>query len=122
MGAQGSIPNCTKSTKQHVYTPNQLRSVGKQYKNGNKPRILPFGTIRQIRDICLNKKKHRKNLNRHFFKQIRINNKNLTEVNYDDRDRDDSTKYLRIGMVNTKSIKNKQELVLETINRYNLDL
>ena len=122
MGAQGSRPNCTKSTKQHVYTPNQLISVGKQYKNGNKPRILQLGAIRQIRDLHLNKKKHRKNLHMHSFKQIRINNKNPTEVNYDDRDRDDSTKYLRIGRVNTRSIKNIQELVLEMINRCNLDL
>ena len=122
MGAQGSRPNCTKSTEQHVYTPNQLRSIGKQYKSGNGPGILPFGAIRQIRDLCLNKKKHRKSLHRHSFKQIGINNKNLAEVNYDDRDGDDSTKYLRIGTVNTRSIKSKQELVLETINRYNLDL
>ena len=121
MGAQGSRTNCTKSTKQHVYTPNQLRSIGKQYKNGNKPRILPFGAIRQIRDLCLKTKKHRKTLHRHSFKQIRINHKNLTAVNYDDRDGDDSTKCLGIGTVNTRSIKNKQELVLETINRYNLN-
>ena len=51
MGVQRSKPNCTKSTKQHVYTPNQLRSIGKQYKNGSKPGILPFGAIRQIRDL-----------------------------------------------------------------------
>ena len=122
MGAQGSRPNCTKSTKQHVYASDQLRSIGKQYRNGNKPRILPFEAIRQIRGLCLNKVKHRKNLHRHSFKQIGINNKNLTEVNYDEGDGDDSSKYLRIETVNTRSIKNKQELVLETINRYNLDL
>ena len=121
---QGSRPNCIKSTKQYVYTPNQLRSIGKQYKNGNKPKILPFGAIRQIRDPCLNKRnkrKYRTNLWRHLFKQTRINHKNLKQVNYDDRDGDDPTKYLRIGTINTRSIKNKQELVLETINRYNLD-
>ena len=44
------------------------------------------------------------------------------EINYDDNDGGDSTKYLRIGTVNTRSIKKKQELVLETINTYNLDL
>ena len=33
-----------------------------------------------------------------------------------------TTKYLRIGTVNTRSIKNKQEVVLEMLNRYNLDL
>ena len=60
MGEQGSRPNCTKLTKQHGYTPNQLRSIGKQYKNGNKPRILPFGAIRQIRDLHLNKRNKRK--------------------------------------------------------------
>ena len=51
-----------------------------------------------------------------------VNNKNLIEVNFDDRDGDDSTKYLRIGTANTRSIKNRQKLVLEMINRYNLDL
>ena len=123
--AQGSRPNCTESTKQHVYTPNQLRSIGKQYKNGNKLRILPFGAIRQIRDLCLNKRnkrKYRKNLHRHLFKQTRIYHKNLKEVNYDDRDGDDPTKYLRIVTVNTRSIKNKQKIVLEAIRRYSLDL
>ena len=127
--AQGSRPNCTESTKQHVYTPNQLRSIGKQYKNGNKPRILPFGTIRQIRGLHVNRRNRRKNrkyLCKHLFKQARINYKNLKEVNYkvnyDDRDWDDPTKYLRIGTVNTTSIKNKQEIVLEAINRYNLNL
>ena len=58
--AQGSRPNCTKSTKKHVYTPNQLRSIGgKQYKNGNKPRILPFGAIWQYRNLHLNKIKEK---------------------------------------------------------------
>ena len=126
---QGSRPNCTESTKQHVYTPNQLISIGKHYKNGNKPRILPFGAIRPIRDLCLNKRnkrKYRRNLHRHLFKQTGINHKNLKEVNYkvnyDDRDWGDCTKYLGIGTVNTRSIKNKQEIVLEATNRYNLDL
>ena len=63
MGVQGSRPNCTKSTKQYVYTSNQLRSIGKQYKYGNKPQILPFAAIRQIRDLCLNKKKNTRKTN-----------------------------------------------------------
>ena len=71
----GSGPNCTNSTKQHVYTPNQLRSTGKQYKMETNQEILPFGAIRLIRDLHLNKKKHRKNLHMHPFKQIRINHK-----------------------------------------------
>ena len=94
--AQGSRPNCTESTKQHVYTPNKLRSIGKQYKNGKKARILPFGAIRQIGDLCLNKRNCRKNLHRHLFKQTRINHKKLKEVNYDDRDGDDPLNILEL--------------------------
>ena len=52
MGAQGSRLNCTKSTKQHVYTPNQLRSNGQQYK---KCKQTEYTTI-TIRDLHLNKK------------------------------------------------------------------
>ena len=51
-----------------------------------------------------------------------VNNKNLIKVNFDDRDGDDPTNYLWIETANTRSIKNKKELVLEMINRYNIDL
>ena len=138
-GQHLTAPNQLGSMSMHrdqdLTAPNQLNNIStheinsdqlKNNKNGNKPRILPFGAIWQIRDLCLNKKKnkrkYRKNLHMHLLKQTGVNHKNLKEVNYDDRDREDPIKYLRIGTVNTDSIKNKQEIVLEAINRYHLDL
>ena len=38
MGAQWSRPHCTKSTKQYIYTSNQLRSIGEQYKRETNPK------------------------------------------------------------------------------------
>ena len=123
---QESRSTCTEPTKQYVYTSDQLRSIGKQYEYDNIPRILPFGAIRQIRDLHLNRRKSRKNPHKHLFKQTGTNYTNWKEVNYkvnyNDRDWDNPNKYLRIGTANTRSIKNKQEIVWEAINRYNLDL
>ena len=56
---QGSRCNIAVPTEHYVYTSNQLRLIGKQYKDKNIPRILPFGAIRQIRDLCLNRKKQK---------------------------------------------------------------
>ena len=123
---QESRSTCTGPTKQYVYASDQLRLIGKQYEYEKIPRILPFGTIRQIRNLCHNRRNPRKNLHKQLLKQIATNYANLKEViykvDYNDRDWDDPTKYLRIGMANTRSITNKQEIVWEAINRYNLDL
>ena len=65
-----------------VYTSDQLRLIGKLYEYENIPRILPFGAIRQIRDLCLNRRNRRKgkkNPHKHLFKQTETNYTNLKE-------------------------------------------
>ena len=48
--------NYPKPDKDYVYTPDQLRLIDKQYMERNTPKMLPFGAVRQIRDLCLNRR------------------------------------------------------------------
>ena len=80
--------------------------------------ILPFSTIEIVRKLKINKRPSKlgSRLNNYTSK---VNTKNLKQVNLGTNQT--KTSNVRVGTVNTRSVKNKSDLIIETSKLENLD-
>ena len=109
---------CTE--RRPIYTRQQLLDIRDIVKLDNKYSKIPFETINLVRKFKINKRPSKLDRERPTFKQTKIQPNNLVNIEI----KDDSklvSNHIRIATINTRSIKNKVELVLENSNLQNLD-
>ena len=109
---------CTE--RRPIYTRQQLLDIRDIVKLDNKYSKIPFETINLVRKFKINKRPSKLDRERPTFKQTKIQPSNLVNIEI----KDDSklvSNHIRIATINTRSIKNKVELVLENSNLQNLD-
>ena len=99
------------------YTREQLINMSNKLKLC-KYSILPFSTIEIVRKLKINKRPSKlgSRLNNYTSK---VNTKNLIQVNLGTNQT--KTSNVRVGTVNTRSVKNKSDLIIETSKLENLD-
>ena len=103
-----------------TYTRQQLLDIKNLVKLDNRYSKIPFETINLVRKFKINKRPSKLDRERPTIKQTKIQPSNLVNIEI----REDSkliSNHIRIATVNTRSIKNKVELVLENSNLQNLD-
>ena len=103
-----------------TYTRQQLLDIKNLVKLDNRYSKIPFETINLVRKFKINKCPSKLDRERPTIKQTKIQPSNLVNIEI----REDSklvSNHIRIATVNTRSIKNKVELVLENSNLQNLD-
>ena len=99
------------------YTREQLINMSSKLKSC-KYSILPFSAIETIRKLKINKRPSKlgSRLNNYTSK---VNTKNLVQIHLGVNQI--KTSNVRVGTVNTRSVKNKSDLVIETSKLENLD-
>ena len=99
------------------YTREQLINMSSKLKSC-KYSILPFSAIKTIRKLKMNKRPSKlgSRLNNYTSK---VNTKNLVQIHLGVNQI--KTSNVRVGTVNTRSVKNKSDLVIETSKLENLD-
>ena len=80
--------------------------------------ILPFGTIKKIRELGVNKCKARKYNSRFLHKPKKVNTKNLIQINTTKKNNSNN---IRIATINARSGKNKQLQIAKTAELQNID-
>ena len=103
-----------------TYTRQQLLDIKNLVKLDNRYSKIPFETINLVRKYKINKHPSKLDRERPTIKQTKIQPNNLVNIEI----REDNklvSNHIRIATVNTRSIKNKVELVLENSNLQNLD-
>ena len=98
-----------------MYTRDQLFEFKNKLKLDNLYSILHYETITRVRNLKINKRP-RKQDTRKLEKRI-VNTKNLARL----RNSPNLSNNIQIGTVNTRSIRNKTQLVLENSRLENLD-
>ena len=100
----------------------ELIDLKKMAKTGNLSGF-PFGTIRRIRELKIQKKlqqQRRTNQNNHN-RQQGIDTRNLRQIQTHNL-KNKQLKHERIAMVNIRSIKNKEYLLWNAINDLKIDI
>ena len=82
---------------------------------------IPFQTINLVRKLKINKRSSKLDLQCQPITQSKINTKNLVNIHITSKDHT-ITNNLRIATINTRSIKNKVELVLENSELESIDI
>ena len=100
---------------QPMYTRDQLFQFKIKLKLDNRYSILPYETIARVRHLKINKRP-RKQDTRKLEKRI-VNKKNLARP----KNSQNHSNNIRLVTVNTRSIRNKAQLVLENSRLENLD-
>ena len=103
-----------------TYTRQQLLDIKNIVKLDNRYSRIPFETINLVRKFKINKHPSKLDGERPTIKQTKIQPNNLVNIEI----KEDSkivSQHVRIATVNTRSIKNKAELVLENSHLQNLD-
>ena len=103
-----------------TYTRSQLLEIRTKLKHDTRYCTIPFTTINQVREFKLNKRPSKLELRRAQIKQKGSHHNNLITIEPKSKDKIVS-QYVRIATVNTRSIKNKVDLVLENSELENLD-
>ena len=99
--------------------PNTLRQLGLAVQNDHRLKMLPFGAIKNIRKLRINRKKIKSNRHKRItFKQHRINPKNIVRIQ---RHGVKPLANFTITTCNTQSLKLKELQVSELISDYSLD-
>ena len=118
--ATGSPHKAQHIERRPTYTRQQLLDIRNQVKLDNKYSKIPFETINLVRKFKINKRPSKLDRERPTFKQTKIQPSNLVNIEISD-DSKLGSNHIRIATINTRSIKNKVELVLENSNLQNLD-
>ena len=103
-----------------TYTRQQLLAIQNMVKLDNRYSRIPFKTINLVRKLKINKCPSKLDKECPIIKQTKIQAKNLVNIEIKPTDKIVS-QHIRIATVNTRSIKNKIELVLENSELQNLD-
>ena len=103
-----------------TYTRSQLLEIRTKLKHDTRYCTVPFTSINQVRKFKINKHPSKLELSRAQIKQKGSQHNNLITIEPKSKDIIVS-QYVRIATVNTRSIKNKVDLVLENNELENLD-
>ena len=117
--ATGSPHKAQYIERRPTYTRQQLLDIRNLVKLDNRYSKIPFKTINLVRKFKINKCPSKLDRERPTFKQTKIQPSNLVNIEISD-DSKLGSNHIRIATVNTRSIKNKVELVLENSNLQNL--
>ena len=104
-----------------TYTRHQLLAIKDMIKLDTRYSKIPFKTIQLVRKYKINKRPRKLDLKCKPIKQTRCNTKNLVKIDITNKDKV-ITNNLRMATVNTRSIENKVELVLENSELDNIDI
>ena len=117
LGTSAGRPTHRQCLAQPHYTREQLINMSSKLKLC-KYSILPFAAIETIRKLKINKcpSKLASRLNKYTSK---VNTKNLVHIQLGTDQI--YTSNVRVGTVNTRSVKNKSDLIIETSKLENLD-
>ena len=103
-----------------TYTRQQLLAIQNMVKLDNRYSRIPFKTINLVRKFKINKHPRKLDKEHPIIKQTKIQAKNLVNIEIKPNNKVIS-QHIRIATINTRSIKNKIELVLENSELQNLD-
>ena len=103
-----------------TYTRQQLLAIQDMIKLNNRCSRIPFETINLVRKFKINKRPSKLDKECPIIKQTKIQAKNLVNIEIKPNDKVVS-QHIRLATINTRSIKNKVELVLENSELQNLD-
>ena len=106
--------------RQPTYTRQQLLAIQNMVKLDNRYSRIPFETINLVRKFKINKCPSKLEKEHPIIKQTKVQAKNLVNIEIKPNNKIVS-QHVRIATVNTRSIKNKVELVLENSELQNLD-
>ena len=109
------------TVKDHLrYTSDQLRSIGGMIKDQHRRNIPNFETIRNVKKLKINKRRIRLSKQQKRAK-LGINLGNLSSLPRDPECPDLSTRNIKIGTVNVRSLRGKSQLLYETIIKEQMD-
>ena len=105
------------------YEPNELRAIKAQNKHDKRFKTLPFGAIRQIRELQINRRKQKTSIKSEPKpKQLGVNHNNLIHIRPTNTAGQFYTLNLNIATVNVRSLKNCEQQVLNEIIKGNIDV
>ena len=112
-----------KSNNSLTYDPSVLKTICHNTKHDQRYKILPFGAVTRIRDLKINNRLSRKNAQpRIRHTPAGINYRNLIQVELNKNNGIIHDTQLRIGMINIRSIKKNDQVLLREIIHSNLDI
>ena len=103
------------------YEPNELRAIEDCNKHNKRFKTLPFGAIRQIRELQINRRRQ-KTLIKSEPKQLGVNHNNLIHIRPTNTESQFYTSNLNIATVNVRPLKNCEQQVLNEIIKGNIDV
>ena len=114
---------CTIGTKHDcpTYTRDQMVHIGNTVKHDIRYSKIPFETKNLVRKYRIHKWPRKLGPNWPSIKPLKANTANLVSIEIKKEDQT-ITNNLRIATVNTRSIKNKSELVMETSKLESVDM
>ena len=112
-----------------TYDPVALRKIKHVTKTDNKYKQLPFGTIRNIHELRLNRRKRgsrggqrKSNVMITLDKSIRVVLKNLQPLPYSSHKVTKHTGKLWLLLTNTQSLRNKEDILSDYMRREAIDV
>ena len=103
------------------YMRETLIQIGQQTRHNNLLG-LPSGSIANILRLKIYKKRPRiKNKKSSRIQQYGVNFRNICQIETCNQEVSKHVKNIRLGTLNTRSIKSKGELIMENFNKYKLD-
>ena len=120
-GADRLDQRCNHQTNNILsYTRKQLVQI-RQVKHGNLVG-LPSGTITNIQRYKIYMRKHRiKNETSSKIQQHGVNFRNIHQIKTYNQDAREHVRNIRIGSLNARSIKSKEEFIMKNFSEYKLD-
>ena len=103
------------------YEPSELRAIKDQKKHDKRFKTLPFGAIRWIRELQINRRRQKTSI-KSQPKQLGVNHNNLIHIRPTNTESQFYTSNLNIAMVNVRSLKICEQQVLNEIIKGNIDV
>ena len=119
----GSAPSSLKDKNNYTYDPGELKQLALNINHDERYKVMPFGAVRRIRELGLNKRLNRKKIKaRNKWIQSGVNFDNLIAVEVRNTDGRIHETQLTIATLNMRSIKNSSQLVLRELMHLGVNL
>ena len=118
---RGPTKSVYASGTQLYYEPNELRAINDCNKHDKRFKILPYGTIRRIREIQINRRRQKTSI-KSEPRQPGVNHNNLIHIRPTNTEGQFCTSNLNIATVNVRSLKNCEQQVLNEIIEGSIDV
>ena len=103
------------------YGPNELRAINDSNNYDKRFKILPYGTIRKIRELQINRRRQKTSI-KNEPRQPGVNRNNLIHIRPTNTEGQFYTSNLNIATVNVRSLKNCEQQVLNEIIKGSIDV